>query len=69
MDAALVGHLDAKTALDSACWDINGKSVGLPVVLERLLGQTLLLRPLCIWPDRSSAYRAIHIGSVETWLP
>ncbi|KAE8392579.1 enolase C-terminal domain-like protein [Aspergillus alliaceus] len=31
MDAALVGHEDAKAALDVACWDIFGKSVGLPV--------------------------------------
>lgn len=30
-DAALVGHEDAKTALDVACWDIFGKAVGLPV--------------------------------------
>ncbi|KAF7589523.1 hypothetical protein BBP40_004188 [Aspergillus hancockii] len=30
MDAALVGYQDAKTALDVACWDIFGKSVGLP---------------------------------------
>lgn len=31
MDAALLGHEHAKTALDIACWDIFGKSVGLPV--------------------------------------
>ena len=31
MDDALVGHNHAKTALDVACWDIFGKSVGLPV--------------------------------------
>lgn len=31
MDEALVGHNHAKTALDVACWDIFGKSVGLPV--------------------------------------
>ena len=36
MDAALVGHNHAKTALDVACWDIFGKSVGLPV--SELLG-------------------------------
>jgi len=28
MDEALVGHNHAKTALDVACWDIFGKSVG-----------------------------------------
>ncbi|MFQ8432804.1 mandelate racemase/muconate lactonizing enzyme family protein [Amaricoccus sp. W119] len=31
MDQALVGHEHAKTALDVACWDIFGKSVGMPV--------------------------------------
>ena len=31
MDFALLGHNHAKTALDVACWDIFGKSVGLPV--------------------------------------
>jgi len=31
MDATLVGNPGAKTALDVACWDIFGKSVGLPV--------------------------------------
>lgn len=30
MDAALVGHEHAKTPLDIACWDIFGKSVGMP---------------------------------------
>ena len=31
MDTTLVGHNHAKTPLDIACWDIFGKSVGLPV--------------------------------------
>lgn len=31
MDAVLVGHNHAKTALDVACWDAFGKSVGMPV--------------------------------------
>jgi len=31
MDDALAGHLAAKTAIDVACWDIFGKSVGMPV--------------------------------------
>ncbi|NNF65456.1 MAG: mandelate racemase/muconate lactonizing enzyme family protein [Acidimicrobiia bacterium] len=31
MDLALPGHLYAKSALDQACWDVFGKSVGLPV--------------------------------------
>ncbi|KAJ3538385.1 hypothetical protein NM208_g5932 [Fusarium decemcellulare] len=36
IDAALIGHSHAKTAIDVACWDIFGKSVGLPVY--QLLG-------------------------------
>lgn len=36
MDMALVGHLHAKTPIDVACWDLFGKSVGLPV--SELLG-------------------------------
>ena len=39
MDATLVGHNHAKTPLDVACWDIFGKSVGLPVA-ELLGGST-----------------------------
>ncbi|MER9357573.1 mandelate racemase/muconate lactonizing enzyme family protein [Mesorhizobium sp. M0514] len=39
MDAALLGHLHAKTAIDVACWDILGKSMGLPVC-ELLGGRT-----------------------------
>ncbi|KAF2162767.1 hypothetical protein M409DRAFT_69018 [Zasmidium cellare ATCC 36951] len=39
MDAALVGHESAKSALDIACWDIFGKSTGLPVC-ELLGGRT-----------------------------
>ena len=31
MDHALQGHPYAKTAVDAACWDILGQSVGLPV--------------------------------------
>ena len=36
MNTALAGHNHAKTAIDVACWDVFGKSVGLPVHL--LLG-------------------------------
>lgn len=36
MDEALLGHNNAKTALDVACWDVFGKSVGMPV--SELLG-------------------------------
>lgn len=39
MDDALVGHHHAKTPFDIACWDIFGKSVGLPVC-ELLGGAT-----------------------------
>jgi cis-L-3-hydroxyproline dehydratase len=39
MDATLVGHNHAKTPLDVACWDVFGKSVGLPVC-ELLGGST-----------------------------
>jgi L-alanine-DL-glutamate epimerase-like enolase superfamily enzyme len=39
MDAALEGHTYAKSALDIACWDILGKSRGLP--LYELLGGKL----------------------------
>ncbi len=31
MDAALLGHPYAKSAIDIACWDLLGKRVGLPV--------------------------------------
>lgn len=39
MDAALLGNESAKSAFDVACWDIFGKSVGLPVC-ELLGGRT-----------------------------
>ncbi len=39
MDRTLAGHQDAKTALDVACWDAFGRSVGLPVA-ELLGGST-----------------------------
>jgi L-alanine-DL-glutamate epimerase-like enolase superfamily enzyme len=45
MDFALKGHEDAKTALDVACWDIFGKSVGLPVC-ELLGGRTNVNLPM-----------------------
>ncbi|KAF9882271.1 mandelate racemase muconate lactonizing protein [Colletotrichum karsti] len=45
MDEALVGHLHAKTPIDVACWDIFGKSVGLPVC-ELLGGRTDVKLPL-----------------------
>lgn len=45
MDAALVAHEHAKTALDVACWDIFGKSVQLPVC-ELLGGRTDVRMPV-----------------------
>ena len=45
MDEALVGHNHAKTALDVACWDVFGKSVGLPVA-ELLGGSTGVPMPM-----------------------
>lgn len=45
MDGALVGHAHAKTALDVACWDLFGKSVGLPVC-ELLGGRTGVRMPV-----------------------
>ncbi|WP_433505563.1 mandelate racemase/muconate lactonizing enzyme family protein [Pseudonocardia halophobica] len=45
MDATLVGHNHAKTPLDVACWDLFGKSVGLPVC-EFLGGSTNVPLPM-----------------------
>lgn len=45
MDNALVGHLHAKTALDVACWDVFGKSVGMPVC-DLLGGRTNIGLPV-----------------------
>ena len=45
MDAALVGHEHAKTPLDITCWDIFGKSVGMPVC-DLLGGRTNRALPI-----------------------
>jgi L-alanine-DL-glutamate epimerase-like enolase superfamily enzyme len=45
MDTALVGHSHAKTPLDVACWDIFGKSVGMPVC-DLLGGRTNIDMPV-----------------------
>ncbi|KAI7553044.1 hypothetical protein KC331_g1493 [Hortaea werneckii] len=56
MDQALVGHEQAKTALDVACWDIFGKSTGL-AVCELLGGRTDVRLPVI---------SSISVGSPET---
>ena len=45
MDATLVGHLHAKTPIDVACWDLFGRSVGMPVC-DLLGGRTQDRMPL-----------------------
>lgn len=55
MDTALLGHLHAKTALDVACWDVFGKSVGLPVC-DLLGGST---------GDRMPVISSIYAGEPE----
>lgn len=55
MDAALVGHNHAKSAIDLACWDVFGKSVGLPVC-ELLGGST---------GQRLPAISSIYAGTPE----
>ena len=45
MDANLVGHNHAKTALDVACWDIFGKATSMPVC-DLLGGRTTQVLPL-----------------------
>ncbi|MCP3424713.1 mandelate racemase/muconate lactonizing enzyme family protein [Rothia sp. AR01] len=55
MDETLLGHNDAKAALDIACWDLFGKSTGLPVS-ELLGGRTNVPMPLI---------SSIHTGDPE----
>ncbi len=55
MDGALLGHGYAKSAIDTACWDAFGRSVGLPVC--DLLGGRL--------SDSFPLYFAVPLGSVE----
>lgn len=55
MDAALVGHNHAKAAIDVACWDLFGKSVGMPVC-ELLGGSTGFRMP---------TISSIHAGDPE----
>ena len=55
MDETLVGHNHAKAALDVACWDLFGKSVGMPVC-ELLGGST---------GSRMPVISSIHAGDPE----
>ncbi|MEM7802214.1 MAG: mandelate racemase/muconate lactonizing enzyme family protein [Chloroflexota bacterium] len=45
MDDALIGHHHAKTPIDVACWDLFGKSVGMPVC-DLLGGRTQVKMPI-----------------------
>jgi L-alanine-DL-glutamate epimerase-like enolase superfamily enzyme len=55
LDRALMGHGYAKSALDTACWDAFGKSVGLPVC--ELLGGRL--------SDSYPLYFAVPLGAPD----
>ncbi|MFN8621236.1 MAG: mandelate racemase/muconate lactonizing enzyme family protein [Chloroflexota bacterium] len=55
MDRALRGHPEARSALDIACWDAFGRSVGQPVA--RLLGGVL--------QQRLPLYVAVPLGDPE----
>ncbi len=55
MDAALSGHGYAKSAVDVACWDAHGRTVGRPVC--QLLGGLL--------SERFPLYFAVPLGSVD----
>ena len=55
MDNTLVGHNHAKTAIDVACWDLFGKSVGMPVC-DLLGGNT---------GQRLPVISSIHAGTPE----
>jgi cis-L-3-hydroxyproline dehydratase len=56
MDAALMGHQYAKSAVDIACWDLRGKAAGLPV--SALLGGVL--------QQDFPLYEAVPLGSPES---
>jgi L-alanine-DL-glutamate epimerase-like enolase superfamily enzyme len=55
MDAALMGHAYAKSAIDTACWDALGRAAGLPVC--DLLGGRL--------SERFPLYFAVPLGSAD----
>ncbi|BBZ27500.1 muconate-lactonizing protein [Mycolicibacterium madagascariense] len=56
MDATLMGQTFAKSAIDIACWDLLGKSVGLPI--SALLGGVL--------NDDFALYEAVPLGTPAT---
>ena len=53
MDAAVVGHEYAKSALDIACWDLLGRATGLRV--SELLGGTR--------HEEVALYKAVSLGA------
>jgi L-alanine-DL-glutamate epimerase-like enolase superfamily enzyme len=55
MDGALQGHAYAKAAVDMACWDLLGRSAGLPV--SDLLGGT--------FQPEFPLYRVVSVASPE----
>jgi L-alanine-DL-glutamate epimerase-like enolase superfamily enzyme len=70
MDQALKGHNPAKSAIDVACWDLFGKSVGMPVC-DLIGGRTDTSMPLIYslsagdpsdMRDRVAEYRAEGYG-------
>ena len=52
MDTALMGHGYAKSAIDTACWDAFGRSVGLPSATSSEAGSSKRSRStsLCLSP-------------------
>ena len=56
MDAALMGHQYAKSAVDIACWDLRGQAAGLPIAA--LLGGVL--------QQDFPVYEAVPLGSPES---
>jgi L-alanine-DL-glutamate epimerase-like enolase superfamily enzyme len=58
MDAAVLGELPAKSAIDIACWDLRGRSLGRPIV--DLLGGRL--------EQDFALYEAVPLGSPEAMV-
>jgi L-alanine-DL-glutamate epimerase-like enolase superfamily enzyme len=56
MDAVLMGHQYAKSAIDIACWDLRGKAAGLPI--SALFGGVL--------QEDFPVYEAVPLGSPES---